>query len=239
LASLSRHQLKQDELRTTYENFELFLKERYKEIIAVVGILAAVVGLSAGLKLYIDRQQADANTALAVALKTFHAYVGAAAPGTLGPDAEAFPTAQEKYKKALGQFNEVIQKFPKTKAAAIARIHKGECQALVGDHAGAAKTLEEAVGSSDREVASLAKLALAGELARNGKLPEAGKLYADLDAHPTSTVPRVTALLEMANAYRPTQPAQARQIYERLEKEFGSNPTLAPVLKEQISSLPK
>ena len=103
----------------------------------------------------------------------------------------------------------------------------------------ALKTLREASRASDREVAALAQLALAGELVNQGKLADGVKIYQQLADHPTTTVPKTTALLAMADAQRVSQPAQARQIYQRLQKEVGSDPTLASLLKDQIASLPK
>lgn len=99
--------------------------------------------------------------------------------------------------------------------------------------------LGKAGGASDQEIASLARLALAGELAGSGKLREAVKIYQNLADRPTLAVPRTTALLEMADAYRASQPAQARQIYERLQKEAGPDPILAQAINQQIESLPK
>lgn len=239
MAHLTRHELKQDEFRSTFERFEQFVKERANEVLAAGGILVVVVGLGAGLKLYNDRQEAEANALLGAALKTFRAYVGVVAPGTLGPDAETFSTAREKYKKALDQFREINVKFPRMKAAAIARYHAGVCQANLGDQTGAMRTLEEVGRSSDRSIASLARLALAGELAKSGKLDEAGKIYQDLADHPTPTVPRATALLEMADAYRSVRREQARLIYERIEKEFSSDAALVQAVKQQAESLSK
>ena len=69
----------------------------------------------------------------------------------------------------------------------------------------------------------MAKFALAGELAKSGKTPEAAKLYQELADHPTITVPKASALLALADAYRESQPAKSRQIYEQVEKEFASN----------------
>ena len=239
MARLTRRELKQDELRSTFEEFEQFAKQRYKEILVVVGIIAAVVGLVGGLKIYTDRQEAEASAELGAALRTFRAYVGTPAEGSLVPGELTFPTGREKYQRALQQFSEITMKFPRTKAAAIARYHLGMCQSLLGDQAGAIRTLQEASRASDRNIASLAHLALAGELARSGKVAEAAKLYQDLADRPTTTVPRATALLAMADAYRATQPAQARQIYKRVEKEFGSDRALAETLRQQITSLPK
>ena len=236
---LTRRELKQDELRTTFENFEDFVKERYQQILTVAGIVLVVVAAAIGLKVYLDRQVEAANTELNEAMTTFRAQVGAPAPGSLEAGAKMFPTAKEKFDKALSQFADITQRFPRTKAAAIARYHVGVCQAQLGDQAGAIKTLTEAGRYSDKGIASLAQLALAGELVKTGKLAEAAKIYQDLAAHPTTTVPRVTALLALADAYRGTQPVQARLVYTQLDKEVGAENMLSAYLKQQIDSLPK
>ena len=239
---LTRRQLKQDEFRETFERFEDYIKQHYQDIITVVVLAAAVVGLAAGLKAYVDRQEATANADLAAALRTFRAYVGTAPAGELGTGAETYPTQQAKYKKALDEFNAIVQKYriyPRPKAVSIARYHMGVCQALTGDQAGALKTLEEAGRDRDHEIAALARFALADDLAKAGKLPEATKLYQDLADHPTLSVPRATALLAQADAYRAAQPARARQIYQQVQKEFGSDAVVAETVKEQISSLPQ
>lgn len=242
MAHITRRQLKQDQLKTTVEEFQEFAKARYKEIISVTAIVVVVVGLAGALKIYVDRQQEAANLALATALKTFGAYVGPTSQSPLLPGMQSFPAAEEKYKKALEQFTELIQKYsryPQPKAVGIARYHVGLCQAELGQHEAAMKTLREAAADSDPSVASLARLALGSELAKDGKLEEAVRLYEELASHPTATVPEATAKLALADAYRSTQPAKAREIYEQLEKQFGSDLSLAQSLKEQIASLPQ
>ena len=61
MAHISRHELKADQLRTSYEEFEDFIKTRYMEIAAVTGIVIVVVGLAAGLKQYQGWREAEAN----------------------------------------------------------------------------------------------------------------------------------------------------------------------------------
>jgi tetratricopeptide (TPR) repeat protein len=242
VAHISRHELKQDQLRTTFEEFEEFAKRRYKEIVAVAGIVIVVTGLAGGLKVYQNRQEAEANEQLGAALRTFRAYVGPAPSSGLLPGLQTYPTARDKYQKALEQFQEIIQqhsRYPQPKAVAIARYHVGLCQAQLGDHQAAVKTLQEAARNSDRNLAALAQFALAGELLKAGNLEDAAKLYGELAKRPSSTVPEVTARLALADAYRATQPAKARQIYAEIEKKFGSDVTVAQVVKEQIASLPQ
>lgn len=242
MAHITRRQLKEDQLKTTLEEFEEFAKNRYKEILTVTAIVVAVVGLAVGLKLYVDRQEAAADLALAAALKTFGAYVGPASLGTLPPGIQSFPTAQEKYKKALEQFTEVVEKFsgiPQPKAVGIARYHIGLCQAEMGNHDAAIMTLRQAGADSDVNVASLARFALAGELVESGKLEEGVKIYEELAHRPTATVPEAVTRMAMADAYRTSQPAKAKEIYEQLEKRFASDASLAQSLKERVESLPQ
>lgn len=239
---LTRRQLKQDEFRETFDRFEDYLKQNYQSIVTAAILMIVVAGLAGGLKYYLSYQEAAANADLGAALKTFRAYVGTAAPGTLEPDAETFPTAQAKYKKALDQFTAIVQKYrmyPQPKAVAIALYQVGICQALLGNQAAALKTLQEAGRGRDREIASLAQLALAGELVKSGKLPEAAKIYQELADRPTLSVPKATALLALGDAYRASQPARARQIYEQVEKQFGSNTTVEDAVKQQLASLPR
>lgn len=245
MARLTRRELKSDELRSAFEDYEQFVRQNYREILLAAGILIAMVGSVLGLKWYAGRRDAEANAELGAALRTFDANVGTPAPGSLASEEQTFPTAQEKYRKALGQFTEMIQvkgfeKFlPQQKAVRLARYYVGLCQAELGDDVTAVRTLEQASHDADREIAGLGRLALAGELAKTGKLADAVKIYQDLADHPALTVPKATALLALADAYRATQPAQARQLYERVVKEFGSIPFLAGTIKQQVSNLPE
>ena len=237
--------MKEDRLRTAFEDYEAFAIEHYKEILTLVGIGLALIGVVIGLRIYVGRIDASTNAKLGAALTTFNAYVGVATPGVLGPWMQSFPTAEEKYKKALSEFEAVTQEsgieklLPEVKAVRIARYHIGLCQAQLGDDAAAVKTLDEVSHDRDADIASLARFSLAGEYLKTGKSQEAIKIYQDIADHPTATVPRSTALLALADAYRATQPAQARAIFERLETEFGSDPSLAEVLKQEIASLPQ
>ena len=243
MARLTRHELKQDELLTTVEEFENFTKKHRREIVVFVVGVILMAGAVYGFRFWSERQESECNALLGTALKTFHASVGSPSPDLFGGGQDqanpTFPTAQAKYKKALEQFDNLVRRFPRQKAAGIARYHAGLCQAELGDQAAAIKTLQEASRTSDQSISSLAKLALAGELVRASKLDDAAKLYRDLQGHPTSTVPRATAMLALADAYRQSQPAQARKLYEQIEKEFGSNTYLAATVKQQIESLPR
>jgi tetratricopeptide (TPR) repeat protein len=239
VAKFTRKELKKDPfLSVYYDDFLEFAQNNYQMIILVVAIIILVVIAVFSWKRYQQNKELAANALLGQALNTFDGYVGQASPNALAPGEQAFATAAEKYKAALKQFTVMAGKFPRQKAGEIALYHAGICQAQLGNSDAALKTLEEASGASDPDIASLARLALADELARTGKLPEARKIYLQLTSHPTVAVPAATAWLALANADRATQPAESRQIYERIAKEYSSDASLAESVNEQLSTLP-
>jgi TolA-binding protein len=244
VARLSRQELKADEFVSTVEFFQNFAKENGRQILTGIAAAVVVVAAVVGWRTYNERQEEAANAALATALKTFKAQVSAA-PVNLFNGGQAqqtegqFPTDEAKYKAAVKQFSDVVSKYPRQKAADFARYHVGLCQQALGQDDNARKTLESASRSSDKETAALASMALAGELAKAGKTSDAAKIYQNLADHPTSTVPRGTALLAEADLLRASQPAQARALYEKVEKEFSGDPYLSSTVQEQLAGLPK
>ena len=240
---LTRHELKQDDFRETLDQLDQYLKGHLKGILTVAILVIVLVGSAAGLKYYFSQQEASANVDLASALETFQAYVGPPAPGNLGADSpESYPTASEKYKKALAEFNAIVLKyrmFPRPKAATIALYHVGVCESLLGNSAAAINSLQEVSRSGDREIASLAQFALAGEFLKSGKKQEAVTIYQNLVDHPSLAVPKASALLALADTLRDSQPGQARKLYDQIQKEFGSDASIAEALKQQMAGLPQ
>jgi tetratricopeptide (TPR) repeat protein len=239
---LTRHELKQDEFRETLDQIEQYLKVHLKEILTVATLVILMVGLAGGLKYFLDQQEASANVELASALSTFQSYVGAVNPETLGAGSETFLTAADKYRKARDQFNAIVMKYrmlPRPKAVSIARYHVGICDALLGDSAAAIKTLQEASRDGNAEIAALAQFALAGEFIKVGKKQEAVAIYQHLADHPSLAVPRASALLALADSLKDSQPAQARKLYDQIQKEFGSDASIAGILQQQMAGLPQ
>ena len=236
-----RHQLKQDEFKDTLVQIEEYFKQHYKEILNVAIIVVVVVGLAAGLKYYTDRQEAAANADLGEALATFRAYVGQPTPGQSEPGGATYATAQEKYKKALQQFDAILDKYkmlPRPKAVAIARYQAGVCQSLLDDHAGAIQTLTEAShGPRSRKSPPWRNSPWRVSWRSPARRRRRPSFIRSWPTTPRLTVPKASALLALADAYRESQPAKARQIYERVEKEFASNATVAQAVKQQIASL--
>jgi len=238
---LTRHELKQDEFREGLDQLEQYFQTHLKEILTVTILIIVVAGSAGGLKYYLGQQETSANIDLASALKTFEAYVGTVPPGTMPATTETYPNAAAKYKAAEDKFNAIVLKYrmiPRPKAVDIARYHVGVCESLLGNSAAAINTFQEASRAGDREIAALAEFALAGEFLKTGKKEEARKIYQNLADHPALSVPRASALLALADSLKDSQPVRARQLYGEIAKEFGSDPSVASALREQIAELP-
>ncbi len=240
MARLTRKELKQDPfLSVYYDDFVEFAEKHHQKIIGVVIVAVLAFLVVTVWKRHERAAELNANALLGTALSTFNAYVGAAPPDALGPEAQTFPSTEDKYKAALQQFSEVIVKYPRQKAAEIALYHIGICQAQLGQQALAIDTLRKAANASDPEFASLSKFALADELARTGHLDEAAQIFRELAAHPVQSVPAATAWLALAAAERASNPAEARQIYQRLTRQAGSDTYLEEAAQQQLDDLPK
>ena len=238
----TRHELKQNEFRETLDQLEQYVTAHLKGILTVATLVIGVAGLAGGLKYYLGQQEANANVELGSALRTFQANVGSPLPGSPDAASLSFPTAAEKYKTAREQFNAIVLKyrmFPRPKAVSIARYHVGVCESLLGNSAAAINTLQEASRTGDSEISALAQFALAGEFLKSGKKQEAVTIYQNLVDHPSLAVPRASALLALADTLKDSQPGQARKLYNQIQKEFGSDASIAEALKQQMAGLPQ
>jgi len=74
------------------------------------------------------------------------------------------------------------------------------------------------------DVAALAKMALASMYRGTNRAPEAIAIYKDLSEHPTVTVSKSQAQLELAEMYESTDPQQATLIYQQLQKDDPRSP---------------
>ena len=119
---------------------------------------------------------------------------------------------------------------------AIALYQAGICESLVGNSAAAINTLQQASRDRDKEIAALAQFALAGQLLQPER-NEAVKIYQNLADHPTLGVPKTTAQLGLADAMKNSEPQRARQLYQQIEQESGSDPSIAEAMKQQITDL--
>src|ERR1017187_10066691 len=158
--SYSRHQLKQDSFRTsTTETISWAVEHQSKltaAVVAVVVLLAVVIGGWA----YVNYRDQQGRSELAGAIQKYDAPIRpAGTPAT--PDMLSFGSIQERAKAANTDFIRIAGKYSFTQSGRVARYFAGVTLHDMGDNAGAEKDLKEVADSRYKEIASLAKLALA------------------------------------------------------------------------------
>jgi tetratricopeptide (TPR) repeat protein len=76
------------------------------------------------------------------------------------------------------------------------------------------------ISNANREVAAVAKSALASLYGQTNRTKEAIALYQELINKPTASVSKVTSQLQLADLYQNSnQPTEAKRIYEQIKKD--------------------
>lgn len=219
----TRHQLKTDKFtRVTIGAAEATAHwsiEHKSKIIAGVVSVAVVIAAVAGTWFYLNRQDDKANLELSQAVRTLQTQIRAAGtPET--PNFPSFASLEDRGVAARKQLQAVIDKYPHTHSADIARYLMGTTSLDLGDNATAERELKEVASAHNRDLAALAKLALASLYGGTNRTKDALNIYKQLIAKPTETVSKVTAQIQLASLYEASrQPQEAKKIYEQVMKE--------------------
>lgn len=222
----TRHQLKEDRFsKATIEAAEKTVHwtvEHQSVLVAAAVAIAVIAAILGGGWYYLNGQDEKASGELSVAVRTFETPVRATGvPAQPGYD--SFASSQERATEARKQFQAIVDKYPHTKTAAMARYFVGLTAAQLNDNATAERNLQEAASSSDKDLAALGKFALASLYRSENKDSQAVDLYKQLAANPTSTVGKSTAQLELAGYYESKQKFEdAKKIYGQVQKENPS-----------------
>jgi tetratricopeptide (TPR) repeat protein len=162
-------------------------------IVAVIALLVVVGGLVAWTV-----ESSAADKALGVALDTYDAPL--AQPGA-PVEAGTYATAADRSKAANQQFSDVANKYGWLPEGAKAHYFAGVTDQDLGQNAQAETELKKAAGAWDKNLANLAKLALAGLYHRTQRDQQAIDIYNELTAKPSATVSANVAQLDLADVY--------------------------------------
>lgn len=221
MARYTRQQLKQDRFATAAAQSLSWFTEHEKPLIIATIVAVVVLGLLLGAWFVLQNRDAKASVALGKALRDYQAQLRA--PNT--PPIEGmttFTSAKERGETAYKEFVGVVQDYPHTHSAKMAEYFAGLAALDAGNNADAEKALKETAADGGHDLASLADLALASLYRSTNRPQDAIKIYNQLIQHPTDAVPKVAAQLQLAELYQPTQPQEAKKIYQDVQKE---NPT--------------
>jgi TolA-binding protein len=222
----TRHQLKQDRFsqvtlgaaeKTAHWSVE------HKQTLAIAAVAGAVIlAAVVGGWYYLSTQDEKASFDLTQAVRTLQAPLRpAGAPAQ--PDVPSYTSAKERADAAGKQFQAIMEKYPHTHTADMARYFLGVTAVSAGDNAGAESKFKEVAASGNKELASVAKLALAALYGNTNRPKDAVALYQEMIDKPTASVSKVTAQLQLAELYQNSnQPLDAKRIYEQIKKDNPS-----------------
>lgn len=209
--------MKQDDLSATVAGVQEFFLTNQQKITKFGGIAALAVAVVVGGLWISSSRQTRASDEFATALATYHAVVSETKPDKVA--GFYFKTDKERYEEALKKFQAVASSYSWTSTGKYARYYAALCERGLGNNSQAEKDLNEVAGSD--ETGSLARMALAGVYEQSGRAADAEKIYRDLKDHPTTTVPASTANIALAELLQKTKPAEAKAIFQQLEKDYS------------------
>ncbi len=194
----TRHSLKQDSFAKATASSMSWLSGHRAGVMRWAIFTAVILVAGAGTLFYWSWSSSKADNALGAALDTYN--MPLAQPGA--PAASGvYTTTVDRAKAANQQFIAVARQYGWMSAGAKAHYFAGITYEELGNNTSAETELKSAAGSWNRNLANLAKLALAGLYHQMDRDPEAINLYTALAAKPSKTVPTAVAQLDLADLY--------------------------------------
>lgn len=220
----TRRQLKEDKFAETTQGALEWAAGHRRPLVLTVGIIIVAILAAAGGYAWQSHHNEQANIAYSSALRTFMAPLAPAGAAPAGETMKTFPSIAERSKAAQKEFKAVADDYSSTKAGTMARYMQGIAAMQAGDTAAAEQLLKGTSEIRNKDVAALSKFALANMYRSSNRQSDAVRLFKELADHPTGTVPRTTALLQLAEMYETIDPQQAKNIYQQIQKEDPNTP---------------
>jgi predicted negative regulator of RcsB-dependent stress response len=194
----TRHALKQDKFAQAAQGGVSWVTEHRTGVLRWI-ITGAVVLVAVVVALVTwNLRSSSAQSALGAALDTYSAPLNTpGAPAQSG----SYNTAADRAKAANQQFVAVASQYGMMPEGSKAHYFAGVTYQELGQTGSAETELKQAAGSWDRNVANLAKLALAGLYHQTGRDAQAIDIYNDLVKNPSTTVSAPVAELNLADLY--------------------------------------
>ncbi len=220
----TRHALKHDQFVDSTAHGLEWASENRRSILVNGGIVLAVLVAIVVAALVYSHRSDQASLALGDAMQAYQTPI-APQGQPVPPGVKTFPSSADRAKAANHLFTQVADRYGMTPSGRLARYFAGLTYIDAGQSASAETALKDVSGSWDRDISSLAKLALAQLYRQTGRTQQAIDLYNELTAKPSNTVPAGTAQLQLAELYEnQNQPEQARKIYAQLKDKDAKGP---------------
>jgi len=196
--------------------------EHRNPVILGGGILVIVLLLLIGGFYYQQSREQKASVLLGDALQTYSSpIVPAGTPAT--PGQPSFTSVSDRAKAASNKFIEVADKYGHTDSGSMASYFLGLCAEDMNDNGKAEEYFRKVSDSGNKDLAALAKSALASLYHDTNRDQLAIDIYKQLIEKPTNTVPKPSAQIALAELYAAKDPSQAKKIYEEVQKDNSDN----------------
>lgn len=216
---ISRSELKKDEILDTFTHGAEAVRSHQRQA-WIYGVIALLVVASVlGWRFYTQRQTVKASADLADAMRIYQARIRTpsepADPGEL-----TYVDEKNKFSDAARKFSEVAAHYSRTQPGQIARYYTALSLAGAEKYDEAETDLKALASGRDEGFAALARFQLAQIYDKTGKPAQAVPLYQQLIDKPTIFVPKVVAMLALADHFAMSDPAQAAKLYKQVKTEF-------------------
>jgi len=236
----TRHQLKQDAfsrvaIGAAEKTADWTVQHRITIIVAAI-VAVVLIGGVIGAWYYLNVQDQKASLDLSIGVRTMQTPLRPAGTPEQ-PDFPTFTSAKERAQAAQKQFQAIVDTYPHTRSADMARYFLGVTAQTLSDNAAAERHFKEVASVGNRDLASIAKDALAALYGQTNRTKEAVEIYQELIKKPTAAVSKVTAQLQLAELYQNSnQPLDAKKMYEQIKKENPGNEA-AEIANQRLTQL--
>jgi len=213
VAGYTRKDLKKDKFAEEVKHGYDFLSEHRSQTKLYGGIAALVIAIGAGSYFYIHYQAEVREEKLAEAIRIDDAAFG---PTPSQPGVLHYATIEEKEKARAQAFGELATKYRGSQEGAIAEFYLASDASDKGDMADAERRFKSILDAAPVEYSSMARLSLAKIYETQGKTAEAEKLLRYAMDHPSISVSKERATIQLALMIGKTNPDEARKLLEPL-----------------------
>ncbi|MGB6974954.1 MAG: coatomer subunit epsilon [Terracidiphilus sp.] len=210
----TRHALKGDKFAQATKTSVTWLTGHRAGVVRWAIACAVVLLLAIGALVVWNVQTSAAEAALGKALDTYTTPL--AEPGAPPLNGE-YATSAERAKAANAEFLAVAEKYKWLAAGTKAHYFAGVTYEDMGQNGPAEAELKKAESAGSRNLANLARLALAALYRQTGRDAQAIDEYNALIAKPSTTVPATVAELNLADLYSTSgKRDQARALWAKV-----------------------
>jgi len=231
----TRHALKQDKFVTATQSGLDWLESNRTGVLRWTITLVVVVGALIG-GIYVWHQRSVAADQLLSQAMDIYATPLATPGEPTPPGQKTYATAADRAAAAYPLFEQAANKYNWLSAGKTARYFAGVTAIDMGKTGQAEAELKQAADADSSNIAALAKLALANLYAQEGQTSPAAILFQALIAHPTTSVPKSAAQLQLAQMYENSDINQAKQIYAQIEDQ-DKGTDAAQIAQQKLAKL--